>query len=442
MLKQPPSPPYPNFKTNPAEYSFSVSATAVQNEQSKAQHDLMIRANIGFGLIGNEQKPATIKAGTIKTISTTAEFKAWLYSKHMSLMGHMDDFMLNLVIGHQDSGKSSFEAARYAWSHEEREHGQYITIVVVPKTHRKVCMPGFEPHTQTEEESEDLFEQGNILSNHALGAGGDCQLLLAISDDRWTHFAEWRYADGTGLANYVRAVHTLDGNTSLPVMIKIEESMSTGKFSFTDAQKRYNQKTCQDISEEPKVVTKNYNTMPFVKHIMCDGERNGFKGFELTLHKLSHLVCEEHVARSRSSDSTADNIDMDYLTRVLNWVFIVFNSKKDQLWTEDHTGLIQELADKWDKDKRDRLQWYVETHCDKHDVLAIEFHALGEQTRGPSETFPTDFCDESTPWKKFFVIKGAAYEEHVAECKDKVANGNVGYLANLYHDKTIKGIFT
>ena len=217
-------------------------------------------------------------------------------------------------------------------------------------------------------------------------------------------------------------------------MIKIEGSMSTGEFTFTDAQKRYNQKTSRDISEPPKKVTKNYNTMPFVKHIMCDGERNGFKGFELTLHKLSHLVCD---------DPAGNSIEMSHVSRVLNWVFIVFHSNNDQLWTDDKEGLIQEFADKWDKEKRDRLQWYVSTHCGQHDVLAIEFHAAFEEARSPTETFPTNFCDESTPWDKFFVIKGTAYRSHVEECKKAVKDDlATGDLAKLYHKKTIKGIFT
>ena len=110
----------------------------------------------------------------------------------------MDPFMVNLVIGTQESGKSSFEAARYAYSREVRDVGVHVVLFVGPKSHGKFHVEGsFEPLTMTYEEAEakQLFKTGGALCNHRLGDGGDCQFLIAAHEDKYTSFAEWRQAD-------------------------------------------------------------------------------------------------------------------------------------------------------------------------------------------------------------------------------------------------------
>ena len=421
-------------KTGPNEYSFSFAVSAdIHVATAKEQLDLLLRANASFGLLGNELKPQVIGRNTIQTIETTEAFKDWLYQKNGSLNGVMDPFMVNLVIGTQESGKSSFEAARYAYSRKERDVGVHVVLFIGPKSHSKFHVEGsFEPLTMTYEEAKEknLFETGGALSNHRLGDGGDCQFLIAAHEDQHTYFVEWRQADVTGLRNYGIALKALDQYGTSPLLFKIEEPLSTNYYEYWDKTKRWNQMTSKDISPEPKKEKKFNETMPFVKHVLRDGVRGcGYKGFELTLHKLKDLVAPGQ-----------DNIDMNRLTHVLNWVFVVFHSKSEKLWAQDNTGLIQELADKWTEDQRDRLQWYVDTYIEKHDALAIEFFSGGDEPR-TTDVFPTNICDTSMPWKKFFVIKGTAYVEHVTDCKDKADKEEPGYLATLYNEATIKGIF-
>jgi len=246
-----------------------------------------------------------ISRDTIKTIATAEDFKDWLYSKNGSLNAVTDNIMVNLVIGSQNSGKSSLEAARYAYSREVRDVGVHLVVYIGPKSHSKFRVEGcFEPHTMTYEDANarSLFNQGGALNNHKLGDGGDCQFLMAVHEDQWTRFAEWRQVDITGLTNYAIALQALDQLGTNPIMFKIEEPLSSGSFEFWDKTKRWNQVSSEDISPEPIKMKKHYHTMPFVKHVLKDGLRSGYKGFELTLHKLKDLVCED--------PSGQDNIDM------------------------------------------------------------------------------------------------------------------------------------
>ena len=289
--------------------------------------------------------------------------------------------------------------------------------------HRKFAsIEGFEVNKLSYEESESFYKDQQPLSNYKLGNVGDCQLLLAAKEHLHTHFAQWHHVDTDGLRKYVSVLQSADLD---PPVFKLEEPDSDGTFSFVKHTKRWSQTTNREITEDPKKVTKSYKTMSYVKEVLKDGIRDEVKGFELTLHKPQDLVCSDECGVTGMSE----------LTGKLNWVFVVFQRNGENLWSEEgkEAGLIQELAEQWPPMYRDRLQWYCDVYCQKHDVLAIEVYKTDYH-----DMFPDSI---QSPWDRFTVIKAAAYWEHVDKCGKDVDNADEGGLARLYSEKTIQGVF-
>jgi hypothetical protein len=420
------SPALRSTKTEDGTYQFKVENSSVQDVKIAQEDELMRKINTNFMMKGDETCPEPISVATMYTIGTVDKFKEWLYVHNLSLSGTTANFMINLIIGVQESGKTSFEAARYFYSFDVRRRNAHRTVLYIPKQHKKFGkVTGFEVTKTTMEEAKaaDLFGAGHGLSNSALHDNGGCQLLLGVKDDRLTHFAQWHHFDEQGMGNYVLCGTNYDVKKELPVLVKVEEPNSKDVSTYIYDVKRYCQATAVDISEPAREVTKKYHTMPYVHRHLQDGSREGgLKGFELTLHALNDLV--------------DGDVTMKHLTQKLHWVFVVFShtDESKQLWTENGDGLIQELAAKWTKLQRDRLQWYVNVHCADHDVLAIEMHK-----KDYTDLFPDDIT--TAPWERFFVIKAAAYEPHVDRCTTAVHDAQPGDMAKLYHKKTTKGIF-
>ena len=403
-------------------YSFSVKVTNLHAEYAQQQRERVLAAHTKFLVVGDEQPPETIAADCMTTVDSYSEFGKWVELNQLTLNGVMDSFMVILVIGSQESGKSSFEAARYFLSSRFRVHR---TLLVIPKLHRKFAnIEGFDVNKLTYEESEKFCKDQQALSNFKLGSVGDCQLLLAAKEHLHTHFAQWHHVDTDGLRKYVTVLQSADLD---PPVFKLEEPDSEGQFTFVENTKRWSQTTNREITKEPKEFIKSYKTMPYVKEVLKDGLRDDVKGFELTLHKLQDLVC--------SDDSGITG--MSELRGKLNWVFVVFECKGESLYTHPGTGqepgLIQELAEQWPPMYRDRLQWYCDVYCEKHDVLAIEVYKAEFKDMFPDKI--------ESPWKRFTLIKAAAYYEHVYKCGKHVETAAEGELAKLYSEKTIQGVF-